>query len=371
MAMDRDERKNRERKNLAKKWAEEQDKSGGASCIRIPEGVELVKLQPTGKEAFKFDFFPFIAGANNVRADEGEEAIDKVYEMHWVPTMSNKNKPIACRAFCFGKPCACCDWLRKHGGSGDQEFVNSLRAKRRHLWIGTDKPGQIKNTPLKLLDTNDKNKGMGFAELISDAIGTLDDSVDPFSFSDGCTAHIIVKEQTGGSFKYNGATRIDFRPRNYDYPSSLAKLIPCLDDLVIDPGYDEVMELLEPSVRGRTKDEDDDEDQDDDTPPARAARNGADDDEPKESDIEAGDTVEYEGETCKVKKVQANGKLLLIDSGGDPLRDIDPEDCIKAEETEPDEDDDEPVNQDDADDDQDDEEEEEKPQPRGRRTSRR
>lgn len=339
MASSRDDKKSKERRNLAKKWAEEQDKSGSASCVQPPEGVDILKLKVTGKDPLKLDFLPFRAGKNNFHADEGEEAIEKTYEMHWIPTLSNKNKPVACRAFCFNERCAVCNWLRKNGGKADEDFVRKIRAKRRHLWLVTDKPGS-KNPPLKLLDSSDKNQGKGFAELMSDAVNSLGDDKDAFSLDEGCTASIIVKEQTGGSFTFDAATRIDFRERDYSYPDSMLESNPCLDDCIIDPGYDEVMELLEPSGGGGKESENKG------SKPSRSSvskeppsRNGDEDDtsapkgKPQKLDeaFEAGDRVEYDGEELIVRKVRPDGRLNLVDDDNIATNDVDPALCIKLE----------------------------------------
>lgn len=326
--MDREKAKSKQRKNLARRWAEDQEKSASGSCIQLPAGVEFFKLTVTGKDPHKLDFIPFLAGKFNPRADEGEEAIDRTYVRHWIPSMSGKNQPVACRFACFNKPCAVCDWMRKNGGKGNEDLVKTMKPQTRHLWIVNDKPGVTKNPTLKVLDTNDKNKGMGFAELISDACSTLGEDVDPFALVGGCTAHIIVKEQSGGDFKYNGATRIDLRERDYNYPEDMINDVFCLDSCVTDPGYDEVMRILEPKeeVSARSSEK---------SSPKKAVQESSNGKEENASSknkfsFKEGDEVEYAGDIHTVKRVDEDGTLVLKDEEGSITKNVDPEECLQA-----------------------------------------
>lgn len=343
----REEQRRKDRRNLAQQWLEEQGQSDSATCIRIPDGMEQIKLKLTDKDPLKWDFLPFIAGKHCYRCDEGMEAIKATYELHWIPTLSNRNRPVACRAFCFKKKCAVCDWIYDNQGDKDKEkTIKSIRAKRRHLWLVTDKPG-TKNPPLKIFDSNDKNQGKGFVELMADAVSairnSLGDDVDPFSLEDGYTTFIIAKELSGGDFQYTGATRIDFRKRDYSYPSSTIDNDFHLDDCIIDPGYDEVMETLEPRLGKRTTDDDEDR-------PAKAALSRTildqatsekEDDEEQEgekrvastSTFSKGDKVIFEKDICTIKKVdETTGKLVIEDPDGIVTKNVDPSECEMAEE---------------------------------------
>jgi hypothetical protein len=326
MATKRERDKQTARKSKAREWAAKQGQSSDSACLNLPEGVEFYKLKE-GIE--KLDFMSWIAGEGNPRADEGEECFNRMYEVHWVTTAQGR-RPVSCRKYCFGRKCAVCNWLVKHGATADPETVKSLRAKRRHLWLVRDKLGDPK-APFKVLETGDKNKGAGFAEVMSDAINSLDEDVEDFtSLESGLTAVLTVKPQTGGEFKYLAATRIDFKPRKYTYPETLLKKAPCLDKIIVDPGYEEVMELLE---TGGPEDEAEDEadperngDTDDDTPARGKSKAKSQVEEPDDEDgdgdgddptaedldLNKGDKVLYQNTECTITKVSGDGTSLTL-----------------------------------------------------------
>lgn len=342
-------RKDRDKKAAKRvsmaEWAKKQGQSGEGSCIRPPDGVGFTSTNKLSLGVVKLDFLPYKVGKNNPNADEGMEHFEREYQNHWVPT-PNGNRSFACRKACFGKRCAVCDWLVKNGGSADPELVQGLRPKRRHLWLVNAKPGDVKNPDIKILETNHQNRGTGFAELMADAVATLDEGTEPFALENGYTAVLRVVEQTMGQGrgKYNGVTRIDLKPHSYDYPADLLDELPCLDDCIVDPGYDEVMALLEPGAaedddetsRGKAANDDNDQDDDDDqeeAPRAKAGKNGHRQKTAKELGLAVGDYVDHDefGE-CKITRITADGTALILeDEDGDLHKAISPESVAKVE----------------------------------------
>jgi len=429
MATKKDRERAASKRTSARDWANQQQRGGDATCIKLPDGVDFYKLEVG---THKVDFLPYTVGKNNPRADEGMEHFERSYEAHRVATPDG-SRWYACRKSCFGKRCAICDWLTRYGGTADQELVKSLRAKSRHLWIVNTKPGDTKKPEIKVLDTGHFNRGMGFGELMVDAINSLDEGVDPFVLEGGYTAILTVKEQTMPGNKFNAVTRIDLRPHSYDYPERLLETMPCLDDLLVDVGYDEVMRLLDPEsvaddkedeeklpkktvkddddddepakkpAKGKADDDDDDDD-DDDTPPSKPASKSAktptkadaddddDDDETptkgktaKDLGLKVGDVVKHpkHGE-CEIVKISGDGtSIRLEDEDGDIFNAIDPATVKKvavADEDDDSDDDDEdddtppskpakkPTKADDDDDDDSDEDDEPAKKPtRGKR----
>lgn len=366
VATRREKEKAGRKRSSARDWAKQQDTGREATCLKLPEGVEFCKLEVG---VHKFDFLPFIAGKNNPRADEGMEHFERSYESHYLQTPEG-GRPYPCRRACFnGKRCAVCDWLSKHGGSGDPELVKGMRAKPRHLWLINDVTKHTgKGTPpvkYKVLDTGHFNRGTGFGELMQDAINSLDEGIEPFVLEGGFTATLTVKEQSFSGKKYNAVTRIDLRQHSYDYDEEVLAEAPCLDTCIVDVGYDAVKKILEPESV---------EDEPDETPPPKAKAKPAakpskdkDDDDSDDSEekkpaakpkkgstvFKVGDIVEHpEMGECEVKKVSADGtSLKLEDRKGKLYPGIDPDEVTKVETA-------------DADDDDEDDEPEEKPAPK-------
>lgn len=411
MATRKDREREKARRTSARDWAGKQDQSGGSTCVKLPEGVEFYKLEVG---THKLDFLPFITGKNNPRADEGMEHFERTYEAHRIATPDG-HRLYACRKSCFGKRCAVCDWLVKNGGTADQELVKDMRAKTRHLWLVNAKPGETKKPVVKVLDTGHFNRGMGFGELMVDAINSLDEGVDPFVLENGYTATLTVKEQVMPRGKYNAVTRIDLRPHSYDYPSDLLDKLPCLDDMLVDVGYDDLRKLLDPESAqddDRNGDDDhdapvshrkpaakDDDDDDDDNTPAqrkggKAKPDDDDDDTPakgktaKELGLKVGDYVDHpEHGECKIIRISGDGTSLKLEDEDDEVHSaISPESVTKVkladDKDDDDDDDDTPAarrggktkpdddDDDDGDDQDDDDDEPRIRQPKGQRNSR-
>jgi hypothetical protein len=345
------ERNRRERqKTNALDWAKKQERSF-ESTVKLPEGVSLFKLDKVG--VFRLDFMPYVVGKNNPRAKPGMEHFEREYDAHRVPTADGQ-RLFCCRMKCWGKRCAVCDFLRMNGGTADQALVKSLRTTTRHLWVVNDKPGDRKN-PLKVFDTNHYNRGLGFGEMLADAITSVTDYANFADLSEGYTIQLNVKEQTFPGGKFNAAVRMDFLPRKYQYPESLLDAAPCLDDLLVDPGYDAVAKLLnpdqgkegeEPTPGGDNEPEEEQEPADgeeEETPKPKKKRvveEPEEEPEPEEEQdptaedlgLEMGDKVKHEDHgICKIIHVSGDGtSLRLKDSEGNVHKAVAPSEVRKV-----------------------------------------
>ena len=371
--------KRAERTSNARDWAKTATQ-GEATCVKLPEGVEFWKLVPG---IHKVDFMLFRAGAGNPRADEGMAHFQRSYVAHRIHAPQGV-RLYACRQACFGGRCAVCTWLMRHGGAADPELVKSLRATDRNLWLINDRPGKT-DVKWKVLDTGHRNRGQGFGELMADAINVLDEEVtSPFALKGGHKAVVTVKELTGGDFKYNGATGIVLQPRGYDYPKELLDEAPCLDEMLVDPGFDAIMELLEqgtpqaddedtdatrPSRNGAPKgqkkskpaaaDEDEDLDEDEEEP------DEDDDTEDDDEDLDEDDEDEEEDEPVASKpKKGGKGKPPVDEDEDDDLDEDDESEDENSDDDEADSDDDD----DDLDDELDEDDEDEAPPPPKKKT---
>lgn len=357
-------RKEKERRFVlqtsVKDWSKKPTLGGfEATCVKMPDGVELIKLPSEG--IVKWDFMMYLAGKHNRRADEGFPFYNLEYEAHRVPTGGENKALYLCAAVMFGKKCAVCDWLKKHGYKlGSPKAVDEIkRTTTRHLWVVNDKPGDPKNK-LKILDQNCYNKKKGFGEQMAALMRTLDENDNPFDPIDGSTFVITCEEDTFPGGKYSVASRIDLRPRKYSYPESIVEKAPCLDDCLVEPNYDEIWSLLEEGptntstststntkttgeagVGKKKKDEDDDDkptkskkrppdDEDDETEEPDAddedededgeedADDGEDDEEggsktAKQLGIKVGSKVKFNKRKYTVLRVSSDGTLITLE----------------------------------------------------------
>ena len=367
MPVDRERERQKSRRQSAREFVAEQESKGGTKCYTVPEGYEEYKLEPGTHE---IDFMPYLAGKNNPKSDKGFECFRRKYGVHWVPDLTGRSKGVICRAETFGQPCAACDYLR----NASREIWKAMHCKIRNLWLVNDKPGDKKSKP-KVMDTHDKNRGQGFTELLGDAINDVEYEDHPFTLEGGHKARMTVKavprDDQGNT--YNAATRFVLKPRDYSYPVALLEKMPCLDDCLPDPGYDEVAALLQgraakngqlddededqPKAKARKaappdddeehdrevgrgtikkkiepEDDEDDSDDDSDLEPAAKKKSKA-DPTADELGLEKSMVVMYKGDKCIIRKISGDGTSLTLedDINGEETPGVAPSDVQKIE----------------------------------------
>ena len=249
MAVNRREReKQQARKVNARDWAKQQSSGFEPTAVRLPDGLEWFKPK---KGVQIVDVMPYLAGKRNRRADEGFQAFEFEYGVHRIPCLDGKRRWYCCPWDNFRKPCYTCNWVNNNPTKADKATLTAMRSSVRHLWVFNDKPGDLTNI-LKLYDSNHYNKGKGFGEQVGRSIEywhTINPKADSCPFSDlqgGLRMSILWEEDTfpGGS-PYLYAARIDFLPRDYDYPDDFISRVPCLDNLLIEVGSDVLKEAME------------------------------------------------------------------------------------------------------------------------------
>ncbi len=342
------EREAEKRRKLppASDWARDAAQGRGSKHLKLPEGVELYKLEIGEHEV---DFMPYLVGKNNPRADKGLPHYVREYRCHALPGPDGKSSKYCCRADCFGEPCPPCKLIGKGGLS--KELYDTLKQKFRMLWLINDKPGATdpRKIKWKVLDIHHYNRGHGFGELMADAINILRrKGGDPFDLEEGFTAILTVKEQSMPGSKFNDVTRIDFTKRDYSYPEEVYDHAPCLDAMLVDPTVEGLAKVLEsgedipdapdseegkpwvadddeddkPVSRSRParREEPDEDEDEDDEPKAKAkdADNGHEQKTAKELGLKAGDIVTHRkhGE-CKIVRVSKDGTSLVLEDNDD------------------------------------------------------
>lgn len=361
-------------KTGAKKHAE-----GDRSAVKVPPGMGLFKVEKVG--AYYLDFAPYVVGKGNKSADEGQFYFERTYKAHF--GVGPNSKTFVCPTT-VGKPCPICEEVNKVYQRTDidkkqkGELTASIRAKQRQLFLVKD--AKVKDAPWMLWEFSYHNFGDLLYQLMS-AMGE-DEDFDLFAHPEkGYTLAITMVEATTGSNTYKKAGGISFNKRKSLGISleELAESMPCLDDLLIIPTYDQ----LKTAFYGEEEDSEENEQND---PPAKAYtsrtngngghnngghKNGEDEDnEPKgkartsttaktksveedEKERSGNDLPEwcvidelcyYKGEECRIIRVSKDGKSLVLEGeDGDEYRGISPKDCKPYEEGVKEVMDDEPV----------------------------
>ncbi|GAF92316.1 unnamed protein product, partial [marine sediment metagenome] len=229
----------------------------------------------------------------------------------------------------------------------------SLVPKERQLWLlrnrsERDKGVQLWNVSFHL-----------FGKLLEKRVRARDDDESWDLFADpeeGSTLKVDFEKVTRGGYTFMDASSIDFKQRKDPLDDGLLESVPCLDELLIIPTYDELKKVFlqiededdKPSKKKKKKkeepEEEDDDEEDDDDEELTA----------EEAGLEVGGTVTYDDETHTITRISKDGtSLTLKDEDGDkvgPGIAVDEVEKVvrkkkktKKKKEEPEDDDDEPV----------------------------
>jgi hypothetical protein len=393
----RDKQKQERRRVDARKSMQEQEKGFEPTCIKLPEGMEFYKIQ--GKESkpgvYKVDVLPYKMTANNPEVQkhpdlEGMDQFHLIYSCHNVPRPDSEfSNRYVCRRAQWNKKCGVCKWLNDHKSTLSDEMQKELKVKTRMLMLVNDKPGDLKNPP-KVFDTNYFGaQKSGFGEQLS-ALMAADEEAAEFWYPEaGKSLKLTTSKSSFGKGSWNPVTRIDVSDRKVQYPKDLADEMPNPEEFLIDPGFNEVWDLLEsggekeegdddagklpPKSDGgkktttkpssTTDDDEDEEDEDttDDEDDSDEEESDDEDTDEEDSDEEedekpakasakkgnklaVGDLVEYEDMECEIIHISGDGaSLKLKDEEGEVYKGVSPDDVtlIKGPGASKDEDDEE------------------------------
>lgn len=292
--------KERRKKLSAKKWAKEYKSGGGSFAIRLPEGVEMFKLEKAGVR--RILIIPYTVGKGNPYADEGETHFERTYFSH--PRIGPSNETFVCASETYKKKCAVCEYAAELRQDPDtkKDVVDALRPKQRQLW--------------NVVDLDEPEKGVQLWEIAQFSFGKLlrerctneDEDEDFSSFADpeeGKILKLTISEESYKGRPTYKVAAIDFKDMKKPMSEEWLEAAVCLDDLLIKAKYDEVKKVLEGG------DDEDDEDDEDNEPKrkkkSRRSEDDEDDEEPvrskkKSRRVEEDDEDDDEDEAPKKRK---------------------------------------------------------------------
>lgn len=267
MATKRQREHREQRQSTAMAWADDAG-SSGPLYLKPPKGVEFYSIQ---KGTHVLDLIPYIT-KNNPYADEGFPHFARHFDVYKIPRGDNKfDRFIKPSVFGLKDPIA----DRRNNGLMSKEEADALRPQRRVVFLVNDKPGDVKN-PLKVLDAVFFNRELGFGQQLVTAMQAMrsryGEEFDPSDLKKGMTVQYVSEDD-----KFKSIKRIDFLPRDYEYPESVLENAPCLDDMLVPPDVATIERLIsgeatvEPKVhpngqasKRRPVREDDEDDEEDD-----------------------------------------------------------------------------------------------------------
>lgn len=276
----------------ARKRAEKKQReaSFSATYLKLPPGVKLFKPK---EGTMLLDILPFRAGEGNPCADEGLLHYERTYHMH-ARVGADGGSPYLCPRLTSKSPCPVCEHrqhLLKKSDPDDEKLIKDTSPKERQLFnvINLKDP----ETGIQIWDMSYHL----FGKLLDARIRNSDeeDGWDQFAaLKGGLTLKVTFKEKSFGGRKFLEAETIDFKPRAEDYDKDKLEEVHCLDELLIEPDYDELKEAFleaagpdedddEPKKKSK-KPTDDDDDDDEDEEPVRKKKPAADEDDEDDDD---------------------------------------------------------------------------------------
>ncbi len=229
------EREGRGGKTSAKSWSNRQQSGFENESFRLPEGVELFKVD--SDKPRRLDFLCWKAGKGNPNWEEGERCFELSY---WVHRIGPDNRRYVCPNKSRGKPCPVCEHRAKLrlDPDADEDLVKSLRPSQRQLWLVYDLEDM--NRGVQLVDYSYYHLGEKIKAEIDNA--DEDDGFEYFAdLEDGLTAKILFEEEKPYGFR---AASVSFKKRAKQYGYGKADDLPVVEDLLKVLPYDELRKVF-------------------------------------------------------------------------------------------------------------------------------
>jgi len=184
------------------------------------------------------DIVPFTAKNGNPFADDGELYYERTYWTY--RRVGPDEKDYVCSSKTFGESDYIQEYRQKESRNpnADPDYLKSLEPKERQLFF--------------VYERSHPEKGLQLLEMSYHTFGKLLDSRiknspeergwDLFYFPDdeGFTLEITVSESSGGMYKFNEVTAIDFIARRNPLPEDIVNHGHCLDDFLVKTPYEKL-----------------------------------------------------------------------------------------------------------------------------------
>ena len=246
--MARAKRKSKFRGKVASNTQKQRTQGSSYGHLQLPKGVNIFKEEPGGRALL--DFIPYIVkDENHMDRDEregiaipGNEETDlwykKPYRLH--RNIGSENKSVVCPTT-WGRKCPICEYKATKLKDGvDYDEVRDLKPSLRNLYLVV---------PLEMKDYKEEMHIWDFSQfLFQEKLNEeLDENEDYCSFPDleeGLSVRIRFSEEKFGKNSFASTSRIDFEERESQYDEDMLDSVPCLDDIVVCPSYEEVEALF-------------------------------------------------------------------------------------------------------------------------------
>lgn len=316
-----------------------EESGSGPTSFKVPKGMSRFKFEKAG--TYRLNIIPYTVGKHNPNADEGQVHYERTFEVHKGVGVDDATH--ACLKQ-FGERCPICEHAAKLQRDGaDRDAIKEFRPKTRQLYLVMDLDN--KEAGVQLFETG---YYMSFGELLATKIKAVeeddDTGYDKFFHlgTDGKVLRVLVEKAAYEGRGYFKPVSIEMRDRREEkgeaVPESILDEVPCLDELLINPGYKELKKLFDEGMENHADSDDedddtettadaDDEEDDEDEKPAPKKKDDkakkkveveleADDEDDEENDAddtdedEEADSDDEEDEEVEINKKTISGKLI-------------------------------------------------------------
>lgn len=249
------------RKRAKKAVKENKDKKGGLSTLKLPNGLELFKIEKAGSVLVNLIPYPVVTSTHPEGCEPGDEWYRTKYSVH--RNIGAEEKAYVCLKT-WGKRCPFCEQyaiLKKEYG-WDNELTKAMKPSDRELYLVQDP----KSGDLRLWDISCHLFGKALDEEIEDADDDAPFPGDPSE--DGASLKLRFKEESWQGNKFYTVSKIEFVGRGEAIDEELLEKAAAidLDALPIEYSYDKLNAIfLEQDTSddddGDNGEEDDDEDE--------------------------------------------------------------------------------------------------------------
>ena len=286
----------------------------GWSTLAIPDGLTVFKPKVG---MVRFDIVPYQVGEGNPYAEKGKWYYERTFYRH--NSVGPNNEAYVCPSATVGAPCPICEYAATVASDRDEldkDLAKMLNRKQRQIFLISMKEDDDDDREILLYETS----YFTFGKKLDDERKGADEDEDykrQFDDQEGGATLKVTYEQVKAKFGlYTDAVTIGFKPRPNGLPDSLLDHGYCLDDIVKVLSYDELKAIFEGRVGGGDKESGSDTN----TTPQ----------------WEHGDKVEHRRfGTCKVKRVEEDGSLWLMDEDDETHKNVDPDSVRQARKSEP------------------------------------
>lgn len=237
--------KNRQRRKKGRKW------------LNIPTGVQQFK-EEAGKRV-NLDILPYVVSDPSKHPDKKDIPDDIWWKFPYMVhrSVGPDNDDIICPGT-LGKPCPMCEERQAiyDDVDADNEDAKDLKASRRTLYAVRQLKGRKKTeSDVMIWDISD----YCFLEQLDIELEDSPEEYEDFAAPEGgYTLKIrFIEKKIGKDVAFPMAQRVDFEERDDIEDEFIDEEVPCLDDIISVPSYEEARALyLGEEIEDEAEDED-------------------------------------------------------------------------------------------------------------------